>query len=190
MSSDLCSTGLPLPKNWKQSIKSAVFHTLSLAFKSITLTLSQLSENEHLPIRIAAELKRLKMENAQLKEMMAIKDARMNRLEPKHRPYYSPTERMRILELKSVTGMSNTQAAKVFLVGETTIASWQKRTDEKGHKALLQLNQPVNKFPDFVRYIVQRFKALCPILGNAGPEKPRVPTLWFQSKANVVASWS
>jgi len=108
MSSDLCSTGLPLPKNWKQSIKSAVFHTLSLAFKSITLTLSQLSENEHLPIRIAAELKRLKMENAQLKEMMAIKDARMNRLEPKHRPYYSPTERMRILELKSVTGMSNT----------------------------------------------------------------------------------
>lgn len=32
MSSDLCSTGLPLPKNWKQSIKSAVIHTLSLAF--------------------------------------------------------------------------------------------------------------------------------------------------------------
>jgi len=166
MSSDLCSTGLPLPKNWKQSIKSAVIHTLSLAFKSITLTLSQLSENDHLPIRIAAELKRLKMENAQLKEMMAIKDARMNRLDPKHRPYYSPPERMRILELKSVTGMSNTQAAKVFLVSETTIASWQKRRDEKGHKALLQLNQPVNKFPDFVRYIVQRFKALCPILGK------------------------
>jgi len=164
MSSDLCSTGLPLPKNWKQSIKSAVIHTLSLAFKSITLTLSQLSENEHLSIRIAAELKRLKMENAQLKEMMAIKDARMNRLDPKHRPYYSPPERMRILELKSVTGMSNTQAAKVFLVSETTIASWQKRRDEKGHKALLQLNQPVNKFPDFVRYIVQRFNALCPIL--------------------------
>jgi len=41
MSSDLCSTSLPLPKNWKQSIKSAVIHTLSLAFKSITLTLSQ-----------------------------------------------------------------------------------------------------------------------------------------------------
>lgn len=98
MSSDLYPTDLPLPKNWKQSIKSAVIHTLSLAFKSITLTLSQLSENDHLPVRMAAQLKRLKMENAQLKKMMEIKDARMIRLDPKRRPYYSPTERMRILE--------------------------------------------------------------------------------------------
>jgi len=27
--------------------------------------------------------------------------------------------------------------------------------------------QPVNKFPDFVRYIVQRLQALCPRLGKA-----------------------
>ncbi len=94
MPSEPFTKELPLPKAWKQSIKSAVIHTLSLAFKSITLTLSQLSENDHLPIRIAAELKRLKMENAQLKEMMAIKDARMARLDPKRRPYYSPTERI------------------------------------------------------------------------------------------------
>ncbi len=100
---------------------------------------------------MAAQLKRLKMENAQLKEMMAIKDARMNRLDPKHRPYYSPTERMRILELKSITGMSNKQAAEAFLVSDVTIASWNKRIDEEGHNALLQLKHPVNKFPDFVR---------------------------------------
>ena len=157
---------LPLPKAWKQSIKSAVIHTLSLAFNAITLTLSQFSENDHLPIRIAAELKRLKMENAQLKEMMAIKDARMNRLDPKHRPYYSPTERMRILKLKSVTGMSNKQAAEAFLVSDVTIASWNKRIDEEGHDALLQLKHPINKFPDFVRYTAKRLKAICPELGK------------------------
>jgi len=33
------TSDLPLPKNWKQSIKSAVIHTVSLAFKTITLTL-------------------------------------------------------------------------------------------------------------------------------------------------------
>ncbi len=58
----------------------------------------------NLSVRMAAQLKRLKMENAQLKEMMGIKDARMIRLDPKRRPYYSPTERMRIFLLnKKIT---------------------------------------------------------------------------------------
>jgi len=29
-----------------------------------------------------------------------------------------------------------------------------KRIDDQGDKALLQLREPVNKFPDFVRYVV------------------------------------
>ncbi len=123
MPSESFTRDLPLPKSWKQSIKSAVIHTFSLAFKTITLALGHLSDSGHLPVRMAAQLKRLKMENVQLKEMMAIKDARMTRLDPKRRPYYSPTERMRILELKSITGMSNRQASEVFLVSDITIAS-------------------------------------------------------------------
>ena len=166
MPSAVFTKDLPLPRSWKQSIKSAVIHTISLAFKTITLTLGRLSDSDHPPIRMAAQLKRLKMENAQLKEMIAIKDARMERLDPKRRPYYSPTERMRILELKSITGMSNKQAAETFLVSDITIASWNKRIDEGGYNALLQLKHPVNKFPDFVRYIVKRLKVICPELGK------------------------
>lgn len=160
------SSDLPLPKNWKQSIKSAVIHTVSLAFKTITLALGHLSDSNHPPVRMAAQLKRLKMENAQLKEIMAIKDARMARLDPKRRPYYSPTERMQIMELKSITGMSNKQASEIFLISDITIASWKQRMDEQGPHALLQINHPVNKFPDFVRYIVKRLKAICPELGK------------------------
>ena len=166
MPSEPFTRELPLPKGWKQSVKSAVIHALSLAFKTITLALGHLSDSDHLPVRMAAQLKRLKMENAQLKEMIAIKDARMIRLDPKRRPYYSPAERMRILELKSITGMSNKQAAEVFLVSNITIASWKKRIDEEGHNALLQIKYPVNKFPDFVRYIVKRLKVICPDLGK------------------------
>jgi putative transposase len=53
------------------------------------------------------------------------------------------------------------------LVTATTIASWIKRVDEGGSSALVQIREPVNRFPDFVRYAVQRLKALCPSLGKA-----------------------
>ena len=32
--------------------------------------------------------------------------------------------------------------------------------------ALVQLRESVSKFPDFVRYIVQRLRTLCPALGK------------------------
>jgi hypothetical protein len=35
-----------------------------------------------------------------------------------------------------------------------TIACWVKRIDQKGPNALLQTRESVNKFPEFVRYIV------------------------------------
>jgi putative transposase len=41
-----------------------------------------------------------------------------------------------------------------------------KRVDEEGPDALVQLREPVNKFPDFVRYAVQRLKTLCPSMGK------------------------
>ena len=40
------------------------------------------------------------------------------------------------------------------------------RNTQQGPRALLQLRQPVNRFPDFVRYAVQRLKTLCPMMGK------------------------
>ena len=40
------------------------------------------------------------------------------------------------------------------------------RINEEGPHALLQIRQPVNRFPDLVRYIVRRLKLLCPRLGK------------------------
>jgi transposase len=58
------------------------------------------------------------------------------------------------------------QTAKAFLVTAETIASWLNRVDEQGTDALVQLPEPVNRYPDFVRYVVQRLKSLCPLLGK------------------------
>ena len=41
-----------------------------------------------------------------------------------------------------------------------------KRIDDQGANALVQLREPVNKFRDFVRYIVQRLKTLNPSMGK------------------------
>ena len=73
---------------------------------------------------------------------------------------------MAILELRAARGWSLRQTADTFLVTPATIASWVKRIDENGLDALLWLREPVNKFPDFVRYIVQRLKTLSPSMGK------------------------
>ena len=73
---------------------------------------------------------------------------------------------MAILELRAARGWSLKQTADTFLVTSATIALWVKRIDERGTDALLQLREPVNKFPDFVRCIVQRLKTLSPSMGK------------------------
>ena len=41
-----------------------------------------------------------------------------------------------------------------------------RRLDEGGSEALVRTRVSVNKFPDFVRYMVQRLRALCPTMGK------------------------
>jgi transposase InsO family protein len=101
-----------------------------------------------------------------LREELRIKNARMARINPHRRPQYPPVERMAILELKAARGWSLEQTARAFLVTPATIASWMKRLDEEGPHALVQLRQPVNKFPEFVGYLIQRLKTLCPTMGK------------------------
>ena len=77
-----------------------------------------------------------------------------------------PPNAWQLLEVKAARGWSLEQTAKAMLVTAATIASWMRRVDEGGSGALVQLPVPVNKFPDIVRYLVQRLKTLCPMLGK------------------------
>jgi hypothetical protein len=47
-----------------------------------------------------------------------------------------------------------------------TVASWTSRLDEAEPDALVQLREPVGRFPDFVGCLVRRLKALCPTTGS------------------------
>ena len=44
--------------------------------------------------------------------------------------------------------------------------SWLRRVDEEGENALIQASEPVNKFPEFVRYLVKQLKVLLPTMGK------------------------
>jgi hypothetical protein len=96
----------------------------------------------------------------------AVAFARMARIAPANRPHYPPTERLAILALKAARGWNNAQTARAFLLTDMTIASWLKRIDESGSDALVRLPEPVNRFPDFVRQVVQQLKCVCPTMGK------------------------
>ena len=157
---------LPLPKDWAGSVKSAMIHVIALTQYAAVYTRSWMADSTNPRLRDKADLEQANQEIALLREEMRIKNVRMELIPPHRRPFYPPIERMAILELKAARGWSLEQTAKAFLVTAATIAPWMKRLDEEGPDALVQLPVPVNRFPDVVRYMVQRLKALCPMLGK------------------------
>jgi len=52
------------------------------------------------------------------------------------------------------------------MIDEQTMRSWLRRIDEEGEGALIQISEPVNKFPDFVRYLVKQLRVLLPTMGK------------------------
>ena len=146
---------IPLPKSWPAKVRSAMLHVVSLAKYAAIYTRSWAADCSRARVRLRAERDRHQEDNALLREELRIKDARMASIPAHQRPFYRPPERLAILELKAARGWSLEQTAKRFFVCPKTVASWMKRLDEEGAKALVQLPVPVNKFPDFVRYAVK-----------------------------------
>ena len=154
---------LALPKNWPKRIQSALICAVALArtaFIEARGTLADANGDQ-----ASVDNDRLTGEVAMLREELRIKDARLARIAPAHRPHYSPTERLSILALKAARGWNADQAANVFFVSEITIGNWLKRLDEPGC-GLVALRKPVNRFPDFVRQVVQQLKSVCPTMGK------------------------
>ena len=158
------SEGTPLPRGWPKSVKSAMLQVISLAHYAMSYTRSWAVNSPIARLRLKAENERLCQRVAFINEEIRIKDARMKRIDPHKRPHYAPTERLSILELRAAIALSVRQTADMFQVTPATITSWMKRLDEQGLNALVQVREPVNKFPEFVRYAVQRLRTLCPTL--------------------------
>jgi len=160
--------GMLLHKNWPLRVRSAVVHAISMSNVVFTITRSHAENHFNARVRIQAENDRLRREVSLLSEELRIKDARMERIPAQRRPHYPPKERLAILELRAARAWSLAQTARRLLVTPLTVASWTKRLNDEGPDALVQLREPINRFPDFVRYLVRRLKVNCPSLGSRG----------------------
>ena len=158
--------GVALPRDWPDHVRSAVLHVIALTHTAITWTRGWAVNSPIARVRLSAELDRAKNELGLLREEIRIRDLRMRRIQPRHRPYYSAIERMAILELRAARSWSGAQTSRVFLVEPETISSWMRRIDEGGEQALVRLAEPVSRFPDYVRLMARRLKVLCPTTGK------------------------
>ena len=161
-----CSSDIIVPKSWPKNIKSILLHVISLAHYAITYARGWAADSVNARVRLQAKLDAALEEIAKLREEIRIKDVRMARIDCHKRPHYPAVERLAILELKAARGWTLTQTARIFLVTRATVRFWLTRIDESSPSALVRMPEPVNKFPDFVRYIVQKLKTLCPSMGK------------------------
>jgi transposase len=151
---------LPLPKDWTANVRHAVLNVIGIVRIAMLAGREFLIQEDkpHL-----AQVHRLETEVAMLREELRIIGARTSRIDPHQRPQYLPTERMAILELRAMRGWSKAETARRFFVSDDTIRAWLRRADED---SLIQTRTPVNRFPEIVRYVVQRIKLFCPTLGK------------------------
>ena len=166
MSARLGADTIPLPRNWPRRVRSAVIHAVSMANVAFAVSRSRDEHHFDTRVRLQCEKERLEREVSLLREELRIKDARMERLSAQRRPHYPPIERLAILELRAARGWSQAQTARQMLVTPLTVASWTQRLDDEGPDALVQVREPVNRFPEFVTYLVGRLRVLCPKMGT------------------------
>lgn len=157
---------IPIPKGWNKRVQSAILQAISLGRHCFVSIVARMANSPNAVDRIVAENEHLKHEVESLRVELRLKDARMARLPSQRRPHYSSTERLSILQLRASRGWNMAETADRFLLSPTTISSWMGRLDEGGESALVQAREPVNRFPDFVRYLVQWLKVMCPRLGK------------------------
>jgi DNA-binding transcriptional regulator YiaG len=152
---------IPLPKGWTDVTLQAILYVIALARLVILNAANWPSDRECDGLRLRVENARLRAEINMLQREITIKDARFARLDPKRRPPYLPTERLEILAIRAMRGWSNAQVAKRFQVTVQTVINWIRGIDKDNET--VQMPERINRYPDFVRYIVQQLKSFCPI---------------------------
>ena len=110
---------VPLPRGETRRVKSTILQILALSHYTFTAVVARAANARDGRTRVRAETDRLDQDLALLQEELRIKDARMARLAPHRRPFYTPLERMAILEIRSARGWSAQQTADRFLPGST-----------------------------------------------------------------------
>ncbi len=159
------SDDIPLPPEWPDFVADGFRHAVAAAHYAVVWIESWCVNSPVERVRLRGEVVRLGNEVALLKEELRIKDDRLGRIPPRNRPLYPPPARLAILLLKAARGWSAAQTARRFLLTPPTIADWQRRLERDGEQSLVRLPEVINRFPDCVRELSRRLRALVPTMG-------------------------
>jgi transposase InsO family protein len=159
-------SSLPLPRDWRKSIRRALLCAVGLERLALAEARSGFDNSPDPRARFTAELDRLR-EHCELQaEELRILRARLEHIAPRERPHHPPAERLAILLLRAKRGWNAAETARRFVVTRETIASWTKRLDEEGERALVETSVPVNRFGDGVRLLAHRLHQAAPGFGR------------------------
>ncbi len=88
--------------------------------------------------------------------------ARFEKLPERRRPYFTPEQRFRFLEIQSLLGWSAARMARVAVVCVSTLYNWHRQADHAAETVgtLVAPTPPVRRAADVVRHIAQRLVAL------------------------------
>jgi transposase InsO family protein len=83
--------------------------------------------------------------------------ARFSKIPERHRPYFTPAQRFRILEIRSLLAWSAAETARAFLVCPHTILNWETAADPGSRTAgsIVEPTPPVRRAADVVRSTAQ-----------------------------------
>ncbi|MDL2717978.1 MAG: hypothetical protein PT977_09505, partial [Acidobacteriota bacterium] len=93
-----------------------------------------------------------------MREAAAILGERWDKVPDRHRPHYEPSQRDRILRIRTFLGLSQRETAEMFRVSMETIARWEAEAMSVGAeeaRSLVKPNPPVRRFSDVVRAVVK-----------------------------------
>jgi transposase InsO family protein len=88
--------------------------------------------------------------------------SRFGKIPERHRPYYPPVARFRILEIRGLLAWSAHETARVFLVCPNTILNWDRMADPSARAvgSCVKPQPPVRRAADVVRSVVQLMSRL------------------------------
>lgn len=97
----------------------------------------------------------------------------IDKLPERQRPHYTPVQCFRILARKSLAGLSQPEAARLFCVSVHSIARWEIAANPASHTVGSNVCAipPVHRYNDTVHHLVQALASL----GSAAPQLGTTP---------------
>ena len=112
----MLANDIPVPESWSRIVRKAVLHAASLAHYAIIYTRSMAANSPIERVRLKGKLDRAENEISLLSEQLELLKRRFGKIPAKHRPHYSPFERMAILEHRAARCWNLHQTAEEFLI--------------------------------------------------------------------------